>query len=120
MPKIIKREILISSFPFLLGLMGLMFVYQQDPKRFWVLLLFFLFTGLALKIYLNERPFEPRELGLCFGGFLFMSLLCGSAWVLSICHKRLRAWIKSKAVAPTVVAILFYSGTIVDGISKLG
>ena len=47
--------------PFLLGLMGLIFVYQQDPKRFWVLLLFFLFTGLALKIYLNERPFEPRE-----------------------------------------------------------
>ena len=41
--------------------MGLIFLYQQDKKRFWVLLLFFLFTGLALKVYLNERPFEPRE-----------------------------------------------------------
>ncbi|HCZ10519.1 MAG TPA: hypothetical protein DHV04_06750, partial [Flavobacteriaceae bacterium] len=48
-------------FPFILGLIGLFFIYQQDPKRFWILLLFFLFTGLALKIYLNERPFEPRE-----------------------------------------------------------
>jgi len=47
--------------PFLLGLVGLYFLYQQDPKRFWVLLLLFLFTGLALKVYLNERPFEPRE-----------------------------------------------------------
>ena len=47
--------------PFILGLMGLIYVYQQDKKRFWVLLLFFLFTGLALKVYLNERPFEPRE-----------------------------------------------------------
>ena len=47
--------------PLLLGLFGLYFLYQQDPKRFWVLLLFFLFTGLALKVYLNERPFEPRE-----------------------------------------------------------
>jgi hypothetical protein len=26
-----------------------------------VLLTLFLFTGIALKIYLNERPFEPRE-----------------------------------------------------------
>ncbi|MGB1410730.1 MAG: hypothetical protein ACPG59_04215, partial [Flavobacteriaceae bacterium] len=28
---------------------------------FWVLMVFFLFTGLALKVYLNERPYEPRE-----------------------------------------------------------
>ena len=47
--------------PFILGLVGLYFLYQQDPKRFWVLMLFFLFTGIALKVYLNERPFEPRE-----------------------------------------------------------
>jgi hypothetical protein len=47
--------------PFILGLIGLYFLYQQDPKRFWVLMLFFLFTGIALKVYLNERPFEPRE-----------------------------------------------------------
>ena len=26
-----------------------------------MILVLFLFTGLALKIYLNERPFEPRE-----------------------------------------------------------
>ena len=47
--------------PLILGLIGFYFLYTQDPKRFWVLLLFFLFTGLALKVYLNERPFEPRE-----------------------------------------------------------
>jgi hypothetical protein len=30
-------------------------------EKFYVLLTLFLFTGIALKIYLNERPFEPRE-----------------------------------------------------------
>ena len=35
--------------PFILGLVGLYFLYQQDPKRFWILMLFFLFTGIALK-----------------------------------------------------------------------
>ena len=39
--------------PFILGLIGLYFLYQKDPKRFWVLLLFFLFTGLLVCIFLK-------------------------------------------------------------------
>ncbi|WP_299439644.1 DUF2723 domain-containing protein [uncultured Aquimarina sp.] len=47
--------------PLILGLIGVFFQFKYDKKHFWVLLVFFLFTGLSLKIYLNERPFEPRE-----------------------------------------------------------
>ena len=47
--------------PLLLGVFGLAFHYRKDKKGFWVLMVFFLFTGLALKVYLNERPYEPRE-----------------------------------------------------------
>jgi hypothetical protein len=47
--------------PFLLGLIGLLYHAYKNQKSFYVLLVLFLFTGLALKIYLNERPFEPRE-----------------------------------------------------------
>ncbi len=47
--------------PFILGIIGLMYHAKRDPKSFYVLLSLFLFMGLALKIYLNERPFEPRE-----------------------------------------------------------
>jgi hypothetical protein len=47
--------------PFLLGIIGLVFHANKDLKSFYILLVLFLFTGLALKIYLNERPFEPRE-----------------------------------------------------------
>ncbi len=47
--------------PFIIGLIGFMYHAQRDRKSFYVLLSLFLFTGLALKIYLNERPFEPRE-----------------------------------------------------------
>src|SRR5690554_5440829 len=47
--------------PLILGIIGLVFHYKNDQKSFWVLLVFFLFTGLALKVYLNERPFEPRD-----------------------------------------------------------
>src|SRR5690606_40925364 len=47
--------------PFIIGLIGFIFHYRKDPKTFYVLLALFLFTSFALKIFLNERPFEPRE-----------------------------------------------------------
>jgi hypothetical protein len=47
--------------PLLLGLIGFLFLYRKDPKRFWTLLVFFLFTGIAIQVYTNVRPFEPRE-----------------------------------------------------------
>ncbi len=47
--------------PFILGVIGIVYNYRKDPKMFWVLLVLFLFTSLALKVFLNERPFEPRE-----------------------------------------------------------
>lgn len=47
--------------PFILGLIGMFYHANKEQKSFYVMLSLFLFTGLALKIYLNERPFEPRE-----------------------------------------------------------
>ena len=47
--------------PLILGLIGLIFLYKKDFKSFWPLIILFLFTGLALKFYLNERVYEPRE-----------------------------------------------------------
>ena len=47
--------------PFILAIIGIFYHAKKDVKSFYVLLALFLFTGLALKIYLNERPFEPRE-----------------------------------------------------------
>ncbi|MHC5202005.1 glycosyltransferase family 117 protein [Myroides sp. LJL119] len=47
--------------PFILGVVGFIFHFRNDKRTFWVLLVLFLFTSLALKVFLNERPFEPRE-----------------------------------------------------------
>ncbi|MDG1660298.1 MAG: DUF2723 domain-containing protein [Winogradskyella sp.] len=47
--------------PLILGLIGFFFLFNVDKKRFWVLLVFFLLTGLAIQFYTNIRPFEPRE-----------------------------------------------------------
>tara|TARA_A100000164_G_scaffold92056_2_gene79602 strand:+ start:14695 stop:18240 length:3546 start_codon:yes stop_codon:yes gene_type:complete len=73
--------------PFLLGLSGLYFLYKQDQKRFWVLLLLFLFTGLALKVYLNERPFEPRERDYALVGSFYVFALWIGMGARALVHK---------------------------------
>ncbi|MET6989070.1 glycosyltransferase family 117 protein [Sediminicola arcticus] len=47
--------------PLLLGIIGLIFQITKKPKQFWVLLVFFLFTGLAIQFYTNPSIFQPRE-----------------------------------------------------------
>ena len=67
--------------PLILGIIGLMFCYKYDIKSFWILLLLFLFTGLALKFYLNERPFEPRERDYALvGSFYVFSIWIGMGY----------------------------------------
>lgn len=90
--------------PFLLGLIGLYFIYQKDPKRFWVLLLFFLFTGLALKVYLNERPFEPRERDYALvGSFYVFAIWIGlGSWAAV---QKLRSLASEKIATPLAVGL---------------
>ncbi len=47
--------------PFILGLMGMFYQFLKDAKNFYVLGLLFLMLGVAIVIYLNSPPTEPRE-----------------------------------------------------------
>ena len=89
--------------PFILGLIGLVFHLKRDKKNFWVLMVFFLFTGIALKIYLNERPFEPRERDYALVGSFYVFAIWIGFGVYAIFDK-LRTAISPKIVAPVVIA----------------
>jgi hypothetical protein len=47
--------------PLLLGLAGLYYQMNRDIRNFWVVMLLFIMTGLAIVIYLNQYPNQPRE-----------------------------------------------------------
>lgn len=47
--------------PLFLGLLGLWFHFSRDWKNAIVVTLMFLFTGLAIVVYLNQYPNQPRE-----------------------------------------------------------
>ena len=90
--------------PFILGLIGIYFLYQQDPKRFWVLMLFFLFTGIALKVYLNERPFEPRERDYALVGSFYVYAIWIGLGCMGLIHW-VQQYIKSKSLQPALVTL---------------
>lgn len=95
--------------PFILGLMGLIYIYHQDKKRFWVLLLFFLFTGLALKVYLNERPFEPRERDYALVGSFYVFAIwigLGGYYLANEAQKLWKyIWIKPLSISICLLAV---------------
>ncbi|MGB1186071.1 MAG: protein O-mannosyl-transferase family [Flavobacteriaceae bacterium] len=90
--------------PLLMGILGFAFLYGKDPKRFWVMLLLFLFTGLALKVYLNERVFEPRERDYALvGSFYTFSIFIGLG-VLAL-SERIRSYLRPRIAVPIVGAL---------------
>jgi hypothetical protein len=87
--------------PLLMGILGFAFLYRKDPKRFWVMLLLFLFTGLALKVYLNERVFEPRERDYALvGSFYAFSIYIGLG-VLAL-SERIQSFLRPRLAVPIV------------------
>lgn len=89
--------------PLLLGLLGVVFQFTRDKKNFWVLLVFFLFTGIALKIYLNERPFEPRERDYALVGSFYVFAIWIGFGVYAL-FDIIKDFLKPKLAVPLVVA----------------
>ncbi len=90
--------------PFILGIIGLIYHANKDLKSFYVLLVLFLFTGLALKIYLNERPFEPRERDYALVGSFYVFAIWIGFGVCAI-YEKLSAYLQPKLSWPVTVAV---------------
>lgn len=67
--------------PLLLGLIGLFWqAYrgQRGIRQFWVVFFLFFMTGLAIVIYLNQTPMQPRERDYAYAGsFYAFAIWCG-------------------------------------------
>ena len=64
--------------PLLLGLAGLVYHVRRHPKDAFIVFLMFFMTGLAIAIYLNMPPRQPRERDYAFvGSFSFFAIWIG-------------------------------------------
>jgi len=76
--------------PLLLGIIGLFFQFYRDRKNFYVVMLLFILTGIALVVYLNSPPIEPRERDYIYAGSYYAFSIWigfGSLFLYSILQK---------------------------------
>lgn len=94
--------------PLLLGIIGLFWqAYrgQRGIRQFWVVFFLFFMTGLAIVIYLNQTPMQPRERDYAYAGsFYAYAIWCGLG-VAAIIDLLKRYKLSGTAVA-SVVSIL--------------
>ncbi len=100
--------------PFLLGIAGLFYQINRDYKNWWVILLLFLMTGVAIIFYLNQSPNQPRERDYAYAGsFYFFAVWIGLG-VLAL-FEGLSKLTGEKIAAPLAGALCFLAVPVIMG-----
>ncbi|MFH6602415.1 protein O-mannosyl-transferase family [Maribacter algicola] len=90
--------------PLILGLIGLIFQVSKNPKQFWVLAIFFLFTGIAIQFYTNPSIFQPRERDYSLVGSFYVFSLWIGLGVYGL-FDEFKKWLTPKILAPLVTVV---------------
>lgn len=73
--------------PFILGIIGMFYQYRKGrggKQDFWVVMLLFIMTGIAIIIFLNQTPREPRERDYAYAGSFYAYAIWIGLGVLSL------------------------------------
>ncbi|MBR2351505.1 MAG: DUF2723 domain-containing protein [Alistipes sp.] len=95
--------------PFLLGLLGLVYQLNRDPRNFSIVMWLFVMMGLALVVYFNSSPGEVRERDYVYAGSFYafsMWIGLGVLALYDLLSKLLKRNQRIAAVAATAVAMV--------------
>ena len=81
--------------PLLLGLAGLFFHAGRQKRDFWIVMLLFFMTGLAIVLYLNQTPLQPRERDYAYAGSFYAFAIWIGLGVLQVIE-----WLSRACAAP--------------------
>ncbi|MEZ4968669.1 MAG: DUF2723 domain-containing protein [Flavobacteriaceae bacterium] len=97
--------------PLLLGIIGLIFQISRNPKQFWALFVFFMFTGIAIQFYTNPAIFQPRERDYSLVGSFYVFALWIGLGVYGL-FDEFQKLLSPKILAPgiTVLCLLAVPG----------
>ena len=116
LPDTLKNEKAYNKYymlPFLLGILGMFYQYKKGRKGkqdFFVVALLFILTGIAIIVYLNQPPMEPRERDYAYAGSFYAYAIWIGLGVLSIweflCKKWKNATLMTQAGLATGVTVV--------------
>lgn len=101
--------------PLLLGLLGLIYQLNRDWRNFFVVLLLFVMMGIALVVYFNTAPDEPRERDYVYAGAFYAFSIWIGLGVLAIADmfedvaRRLRLKVPSAAMFTVILTLVLTS-----------
>jgi hypothetical protein len=72
--------------PLIIGLLGAVWHFKRSHKDAGVIGLLFFFTGIAIVLYLNQTPYEPRERDYAYTGSFYAFSIWIGLGVLAIQH----------------------------------
>lgn len=90
--------------PLILGVIGLLFQAYSGKKgieSFWVTFFLFFMTGIAIVIYLNQTPYQPRERDYAYAGSFYAYCIWIGLGVAGVAH-----WIQKAIRKPMLSAII--------------
>lgn len=99
--------------PLILGIVGLVYQARRDAPNFWVVTLLFILTGVAIVIYLNQTPIQPRERDYAYAASFYAFCIwigLGLIAIYEFLAKRINlrlAFIISFVLSSAVPVILF-------------
>ena len=108
LPDDIRRNPARNTFfflPLLAGIAGLVWQYRRDKKGFSLVMLFFIMTGLAIVVYLNQYPSQPRERDYAYAGSFYAFTIWIGMGVMMI-FELLRKFTTEKIAALCPAALL--------------
>ena len=94
--------------PLILGLIGLFYHIKRDMKNSWVVFLLFFMTGLAIVIYLNQTPYQPRERDYAYAGSFYAFCIWIGFGLLGVVEM-LQKFMKNKMAVAVVAFVLCLS-----------
>lgn len=96
--------------PLILGIIGIFFMYNRGSegrKDLWIVFLLFFMTGLAIVLYLNQSPLQPRERDYAYAGSFYAFTIWIGIGVLAI-YEALKKYVPdtTSAAVATVLSLL--------------
>ncbi|MBW6490778.1 MAG: DUF2723 domain-containing protein [Lentimicrobium sp.] len=99
--------------PLILGVIGMLFHFNRNYKDGLIVGLLFFMTGLAIVIYLNQTPFQPRERDYAYAGSFYAFAIWVGIGVISLWEvltKKLKMNQLVSAASVTVVCLALVPG----------
>lgn len=97
--------------PLLLGLIGLFYHFKTNKNDAWVVMILFFFTGIAINIYLNPEPLQPRERDYAYvGSFYAFAIWIGLGVLALINYLQKQKPTVVVAAAVTIVSLIAVPG----------